>query len=231
MLKVDSTKLKFLGTAAAQERMRIISQLAKKEKGNDDFGSRDEDWELYKKISKDAGDSDSELENDTLAQCDDILRQYDPAYQPEEKQTQAENYQLHLGIEQFRAIELIFCPSMIGNDECGLIHGLENVLKQFSDDDQLLLVSDIFITGGCAQFVGLYDRIVQEVRTIRPFQSHYAVRVDPDPVLGAWKAANKWAMCSDNVQKCLVTREDFLQYGAEFFKQSLISNPYFPRPF
>uniref|UniRef100_T1GGI9 Uncharacterized protein n=1 Tax=Megaselia scalaris TaxID=36166 RepID=T1GGI9_MEGSC len=35
-------------TAAAQERMRIISQLAKKEKGTDDFGMRDEDWDVYK---------------------------------------------------------------------------------------------------------------------------------------------------------------------------------------
>lgn len=40
-------------TAAGQERMRIISQLARKEKGNDDFGLRDEDWEIYKTISKD----------------------------------------------------------------------------------------------------------------------------------------------------------------------------------
>lgn len=35
-------------TAAAQERMRIISQLARKEKGTDDFGMRDEDWDVYK---------------------------------------------------------------------------------------------------------------------------------------------------------------------------------------
>lgn len=39
-------------TAAAQERMRIISKLAGKEKGTDDFGSRDEDWDIYKAISK-----------------------------------------------------------------------------------------------------------------------------------------------------------------------------------
>lgn len=39
-------------TAAAQERMRIISQLARKEKGTDDFGMRDEDWDIYKTISK-----------------------------------------------------------------------------------------------------------------------------------------------------------------------------------
>lgn len=39
-------------TAAAQERMRIISKLAGKEKGTDDFGMRDEDWDIYKAISR-----------------------------------------------------------------------------------------------------------------------------------------------------------------------------------
>lgn len=39
-------------TAAAQERMRIISQLARKDKRDDDFGMRDEDWDVYKVINK-----------------------------------------------------------------------------------------------------------------------------------------------------------------------------------
>lgn len=65
-------------TAAAQERMRIISQLAKKEKGTDDFGSRDEDWDIYKTISREGGDSDSEVENERLIMYEEILRQHEP---------------------------------------------------------------------------------------------------------------------------------------------------------
>lgn len=40
------------GTVASQERMRLISQLARKEKHDDDFGIRDEDWDVYKAINK-----------------------------------------------------------------------------------------------------------------------------------------------------------------------------------
>lgn len=40
------------GTIASQERMRLISQLARKEKNDDDFGIRDEDWDVYKVINK-----------------------------------------------------------------------------------------------------------------------------------------------------------------------------------
>lgn len=68
-------------TAAAQERMRIISQLARKEKGTDDFGMRDEDWDVYKAISKETGDTDSEAENEKLLECEEILRHHDPAYE------------------------------------------------------------------------------------------------------------------------------------------------------
>lgn len=39
-------------TAASQERMRIISQLARREKKDDNFGMRDEDWDVYKAINK-----------------------------------------------------------------------------------------------------------------------------------------------------------------------------------
>ena len=48
-------------TAASQERMRIITQLAKKsskkDSDKDNFGMEDSDWDVYKQINKDIGDS------------------------------------------------------------------------------------------------------------------------------------------------------------------------------
>lgn len=82
-------------TAAAQERMRIISRLAGKEKGKiDDFGSRDEDWDVYKAISREQ-DSDSEVENEKLLEIDEILRHHDPMLNEDEvKLTPAEYNQV-----------------------------------------------------------------------------------------------------------------------------------------
>lgn len=68
-------------TAAAQQRMRVISQLARKEKGNDDFGARDEDWDVYKTIRRETGDSDSEAEQERLAECEEILRHHDSEFE------------------------------------------------------------------------------------------------------------------------------------------------------
>lgn len=82
-------------TAAAQERMRIISKLAGKEKGTDDFGSKDSDWDVYKAISREQ-DSDSEVENEKLLEYDDILRHHDPFLDSDEpiKMGMAEYHQV-----------------------------------------------------------------------------------------------------------------------------------------
>lgn len=82
-------------TVAAQERMRIISQLARKEKDDDDFGMRDEDWDVYKTISKD-DDSDSDVENEKLMEFDNILRHHDPTFEEPQiiQECAAENYQV-----------------------------------------------------------------------------------------------------------------------------------------
>lgn len=90
--KLDMAKRR---TVAAQERMRIISQLARREKGEDDFGMRDEDWDVYKAISKN-GDSDSDMENEKLLEFEEILRHHDPAFEEPQivQEGTAESYQV-----------------------------------------------------------------------------------------------------------------------------------------
>lgn len=82
-------------TVAAQERMRIISQLARKDKEDDDFGMRDEDWDVYKAISKD-GDTDSDAENEKLLEFETILRHHDPTFEDPQnvQECVADNYQV-----------------------------------------------------------------------------------------------------------------------------------------
>ena len=57
-------------TAASQERMRIITQLAKKsskkDSDKDNFGMEDSDWDVYKQINKDIGDSGTQINLDFI---------------------------------------------------------------------------------------------------------------------------------------------------------------------
>lgn len=52
-------------TAAQKERMRLLTSAAfDRGKGEDTFGARDEDWQLYKLMSKDNDDDDNSLDEE-----------------------------------------------------------------------------------------------------------------------------------------------------------------------
>ncbi|XP_058463365.1 actin-related protein 5 [Malaya genurostris] len=217
-------------TVAAQERMRIISHLAKKEKGVDDFGMRDEDWDVYKSISRD-GDSDSEAENEKLIEYEEILKQHDSSYIEPTTSTGsiAEFHQLHLGVERIRVPEILFQPSMIGIQEAGLNGTIDYVLKLFTQDELPKLVSNIVLTGGCANIQGLYERLSRELMQMLPFRSTFNLKVAADPVLDGWKGASRFAM-SDGFKQALITKATYEECGGEYFKDHAASNFYYPTP-
>ncbi|CAH0562286.1 unnamed protein product [Brassicogethes aeneus] len=215
-------------TAAGQERMRIISQLARKEKGNDDFGLRDEDWEIYKTISKDGGDSDSEAENEKLLEFEEIIRVHEPS-ELDEITTPGETHQLHVGIEKIRAPELLFKPYMLGSSDAGLSEVIGYVLSLFSYDDQLKLAGNVLVMGGLAHLKGLQKRLLADLVSIRPFQSEVNVRIMQNPNSAAWYGARKFAK-SPEFKKSLLTKAMYEENGPEYFKEHFASNSFNPTP-
>ncbi|XP_075238261.1 actin-related protein 5 isoform X2 [Lycorma delicatula] len=218
-------------TAAAQERMRLISQLARKEKRDDDFGMRDEDWDVYKAINKEGGDSDSDEEAEKLLELEEVLRQHDPAWVSggEVASTPREAHQLHVGVELIRAPELLFQPSMIGSPQAGLAETIEYVLHGYDESTAAAITGNVFVTGGCALIPGLYDRLNKELMEMRPFKSEFNVRIISEAALDAWLGAREFAEC-DEFSKGLITRQDYLDKGGEYLKEHCCSNIYTPSP-
>ncbi|XP_052888766.1 actin-related protein 5 [Anopheles moucheti] len=218
-------------TAAAQERMRIISHLARKEKGSDDFGMRDEDWDVYKQISRDE-DSDNENENERLLECEIILKQYDATYEDPlltMAGNAAELYQLHVGVERIRAPEILFQPSIIGSYEAGLAETIDFVLKLFPANQRYCLVENIFLTGGCAKIRGLKDRLSREMREMLPFEARFEIEIARDPILDAWNGASKFCL-TETFRQSLITRSMYEECGGEYIKEHVNGNVYFPTP-
>ncbi|CAH3982613.1 unnamed protein product [Pieris brassicae] len=206
-------------TAAAAERMRVISRLAA---AGDEFGNQDSDWDVYKSISREA-DSDSDADGERLLELEEALREHEPA------PSSSLHHQLHLAIEPYRAPELIFQPSMMGNPEAGLAETMEYVFKHFSAEDQLLLANNVFLTGGCSQFPGLKERLERELLEMRPFQSTHKVVMAGDPSLDAWYGARDFAGSND-FESCCITKEDYYEMGGEYLKEHHASNKYYRSP-
>ncbi|XP_075166642.1 actin-related protein 5 [Haematobia irritans] len=217
-------------TLASQERMRIISLLASHEKGSDEFGRDDKDWDVYKKISHE-NESDSDAENEKLMEYEGIMKYHQASMEkdPESIENTAELYQLHVGIESIRAPELLFQPSMIGMSETGLSELLKFVFDTFDSNDQQCLASNIFITGGCSRLPGLKDRLLKELQEMRPFQSTFSVRTSNNATLDAWWGG-KDLVNSPHITSCITTKEDYMEKGTEYFKDYPTSNKYLSTP-
>lgn len=230
-------------THAAQERMRIISTLARSEKRrkanggdeeDDGFGMNDNDWDVYKRINRYNDDSDSDAENEQMLEYEKILQHYDAGFDDANNAAMqaliaAENYQLHFGVEAIRVPEILFQPSMIGCTEAGLAELIAFVLKLFTAEQQQRLVDHVYLTGSCAQFRGLKERLAKELLELRPFQSSFAIYESNDPTLSAWLGACLQAN-SKNFSGSLTMRKLYQEYGGEYFREHSASNLYYPTP-
>ncbi|BES94721.1 Actin-related protein [Nesidiocoris tenuis] len=228
--RIDMAKRR---TLASVERMRLISQLAAdNEKKEDDFGRRDQDWDVYKVINRE-GDSDSEAETERLMELEEALRAHDPTFMVDNSRTAqatAESHRLHFAVEAIRATEAIFQPqATLGWSQAGLTDMIEWVLKMFPEDVANLLAQDVCLTGGLANLPGLKEKITALVVEMRPFKSKISVRTVPEPSLGAWLGCRDFARNPES-SKYFVTRAEYDEYGGDYLKEHSRSNVFNPLP-
>lgn len=220
------------GTAASLERMRLISQLARKDKRDDDFGSRDEDWDVYKVINKEGGDTDSEEEQDKISELEDILRFYDPTFvisNTSEEQNPKEAHQLHFGIERMRCTEVLFQPSIIGCGQGGISDTIEFILKKYPAQTANDLAGNVFLTGGPTKLPDFKERVFRELREMRPLETNINVQLSDSPILDAWFGAKEFAN-KQNFHEYLLTPEMYAEMGGDYFIENSCSNMYCPLP-
>ncbi|KAJ9175736.1 hypothetical protein P3X46_014261 [Hevea brasiliensis] len=148
-------------------------------KGEDTFGTKDEDWQLYKLMSKDNDDDDEGPDEDEveLARISSRLQEIDPTFvskpdvgpsqpapeMPQFRPLAKEDFQILLGVERFRCPEILFHPNLVGIDQAGL---------------------DEMAGAG--------------IRMIHPCGSPIKVVRALDPVLDAWRGASTYMLLHCN---------------------------------
>merc|ERR1719427_78345 len=216
-------------TAASQQRMRIINQLARNNKEDDTFGLNDSDWEIYKQISRDAEESDSEEETLKVQEYESVLKEHANSDDQMTKNC-PEWYRIPLSTELIMVPEIIFQPSIIGLEQSGLGETIEFIFSKYSGEEVKKLANNIFLTGGLARISGLKERLEVEIQQMLPFQSTFNVRLCEDPTLGAWKGASVWASNPDNQRSGFMSKEEYLENGEGYLKHHFAANVYCPIP-
>lgn len=118
---------------------------------------------------------------------------------------------------------------MMGSSEAGVAEIIEFVLKMFTPEEQLRLANGVFLTGGCAKFPGLKERLSSELLKMRPFQTAHKVYIANDPSLDAWYGLRDLGRRS-NLKDLSITKKEYMEKGAEYFKEHDMGNLYFKTP-
>ncbi|XP_004482330.1 actin-related protein 5 [Dasypus novemcinctus] len=137
-------------------------------------------------------------------------------------------HQLFVGTERIRAPEIIFQPSLIGEEQAGIAETLQYILDRYPKDTQEMMVQNVFLTGGNMMYPGMKARIEKELLEMRPFQSAFQVQLASNPVLDAWYGARDWALDYLDDDKVWITRKEYEEKGGEYLKEHCASNIYVP---
>ncbi|KAL0003141.1 hypothetical protein SO802_016922 [Lithocarpus litseifolius] len=223
--------------AAQRERMRLLTTAAfDRGKGEDTFGARDEDWQLYKLMSKDNDDDDEGPDQDEaeMARLSSRLQELDPTFVPKSeiitsqpvevprlRPLTKEDFQILLGVERFRCPEILFRPNWVAVDQAGLDEMTGVSIRRLSPVGQEVeerLTNSIFITGGSSLFPGMSKRLVAGIRMIRPCGSPIRVVKASDPVLDAWRGAAAYATAPQFLTQTF-SRTDYYEKGEDWLRR------------
>ncbi|CDS05618.1 hypothetical protein LRAMOSA08146 [Lichtheimia ramosa] len=242
---------------ASQLRMRSIANLAsdtptgkRRRRGQeeDTFGADDEDWMIYREISREDESDEEEEDLSMLNQYESLLLQYDPDFLPEhsfEATSSPTNtlmhllargqyppydptdvgqmHQLHVNVERVRVGEVLFQPSIVGLDQAGLVETMHDIVRTFNPDRRKQTVKTIFVTGGFSSLPGFSNRIFTSLRAILPVGTSFQVKRAENPLLDAWKGAAMIAKES-GYRQYAVTRKEYEEYGGEYIKEHGLGN-------
>ncbi|XP_057978938.1 actin-related protein 5 isoform X2 [Malania oleifera] len=224
--------------AAQKERMRLLTTAAfDRGKGEDTFGARDEDWQLYKLMSKDNDDEDEGPDEDEaeLARISSRLQDIDPTFVPKTElgslQPSAEvprfrpltkeDFQIVLGVERFRCPEILFHPNLLGVDQVGLDEMAGLSLRRLPSPGggiEERMTNSIFLTGGSCLFPGISERLEAGVRMIRPCGSPIRVVRALDPIFDAWRGAAAYA-ASLRFPEQTFSKMDYYEKGEDWLRK------------
>ncbi|KAF3333647.1 actin-related protein 5-like isoform X1 [Carex littledalei] len=224
--------------AAQRERMRLLTTaLYDKGKGEDTFGLKDEDWQLYKLMSKDTDDDDDVVDPDEaeLERVATKLQEFDPSFvertearlmqsaqePPRPRTLTAEDYQVVLGVERFRCPEVLFQPGMVGEYQVGLDEMVSHSLRRLPNLDSSVkdhMCQSIFLTGGGSLLPGLEQRLETGIRATRPYLSPLKIVRAVDSVMDAWRGASVYA-ASEMFSTQIFSLQDYNEKGEDWLRR------------
>ena len=117
----------------------------------------------------------------------------------------------------------------MGHDQAGVSETIEFILSKYPTDVQRQLAANVFVTGGLAALPGVKERLVADLRRMRPAGDVIGVVMAADPSGDAWRGAREFVLSAEST--AYLSRDEYFERGAEWLKEHPFSNRFFPTPF
>ncbi|KAL8050325.1 hypothetical protein ABFX02_06G075800 [Erythranthe guttata] len=226
--------------SSQRERMRLLTTAAfDRGKGEDTFGTRDEDWQLYKLMSRDNDDDDEDDKLDPyeseLARISSRLQEIDPTFvfksepgpasaeAPRFRPLTKEDFQIVIGVERFRCPEILLNPNWTGVDQAGLDEmagvsiGRLLLSKVGEGVDEERVTDSILLMGGSCLFPGMSERLEAGIRMVRPCGTRIKILKASDSILDAWRGASAYAAAA-RFSRQTFSRKDYYEKGEDWLR-------------
>jgi actin-related protein 5 len=208
-------------------RMKAFAEVD--ERDDADFGRNDNDWKTYLDWGKDKVKT---LEEIQLASLDSLLEKYwhligANVQGSASTYEEAVDNQIQMSVSLIRTPEIIFQPSLIGNDQMGLAEILQTLLSRNSPEISRDLINNIYLSGGNMAYSGMKERLIRELTEISPLNSSISISTPEDFLLDPWKGAALFASESQfnstihSIEKYFECGVDYLIENNRFFSSNL----------
>lgn len=115
--------------------------------------------------------------------------------------------------QKFQAPEILFDPSIIGNEQPGVQGCLYRAIKKCDVDLRVSLFSNILLAGGCTMFQGFGNRLYAELKKITGNDRKIKIYAPRRRTMSNWVGGSILAQLA-TFKKMVVTRAEFSEHGA-----------------
>jgi actin-related protein 5 len=212
---------------------------------DDNFGANDEDWLVYREMSRDLSSDEEEEDAQRLKQLQRDIEALDES-QRKPQISEAEWNQIRLTTERGAVGEVCFSPvSILGVDCAGLVETITRyVLPHYPSEVQYEMLSHVYVYGGNTKLDGFCDRLQMDLQSYMPYDK-VQVRTFPaeDPLNDSWRGASalwthngQYHQASQPVvrrweeQTGWITRAMYDEMGHGYLNEHAASNVFVPTP-
>lgn len=119
---------------------------------------------------------------------------------------------INVGVERYRAPEILFHPSLIGLEYPGVHELIASSISRADIDLRRNLFSSIVLAGGSTYFHGFGDRLLNEIRKIAPKDIKIRITAPPERRFSAWIGGSILASLS-SFKKMWIQRQEYEECG------------------